>query len=311
MKGGPPAALARLLRLGIADTVIFCALRGETLTIATYNVENYVAAGRRVGDVYRPAYPKPEAAKAALRQVIRALDADVLALQEMGPPAYLEELRRDLLAEGMDYPHAALAEGADADRHLAVLSRRPLTRVRTEAELAFRYFGGREPVKRGVLEVTLTAGAEELTLFIVHLRSRFTDRPEDPGSAACRAGEAGAIRDHVLQRFPDPAVARFLILGDCNDTKGSKPLRLLTKRGGMIIARLLDAADPRGETWTYTYFKADTYERVDHVLVSPGLLPAVVGGRARIYDGPGVREASDHRPVVVTLELGPNQSQRH
>jgi endonuclease/exonuclease/phosphatase family metal-dependent hydrolase len=43
---------------------------------------------------------------------------------------------------------------------------------------------------------------------------------------------------------------------------------------------------------------------VDHVLVSPGLVSAVAGGRAQIYDGPGVREASDHRPVVVRLELG-------
>ena len=311
MKCGPPAALARLLRLGIAESVIFCTLRGETLTVATYNIENYVAAGRRIEEVYRPAYPKPEAAKAALRRVIRALDADVLALQEMGPAPYLEELRRDLRAEGVDYAHAALAEAADPDRHVAVLSRRPLTRVRTVADLSFRYFAGREQVKRGVLEVTLAAGAGELTLFIVHLRSRFTERPDDPGSARCRAGEAGAIRDHVLQCFPDPAAAAFLILGDCNDTKNSKPMRLLTRRGDLVVAKLLAAADPRGETWTYAYFKADTYERVDHLLASPGMLPAVVGGRARVYDGPGVREASDHRPVVVTLDFGPTQTQRH
>jgi hypothetical protein len=29
----------------------------------------------------------------------------------------------------------------------------------------------------------------------------------------------------------------------------------------------------------------------------------VVGGAAHIYDGPGVREASDHRPVMVMLKL--------
>jgi endonuclease/exonuclease/phosphatase family metal-dependent hydrolase len=295
--------LSALRITGLTAAAALAALRGETLTVATYNIENYVAAGRRVENVYRPAYPKPEAAKAALRRVMCALNADVLALQEMGPAAYLEELRRDLRAEGVDYPYAALAEAADADRHIAVLSRLPFRRVRTEADLEFPYFGGREKVKRGVLEITVALGPVDLTLFVVHLRSRFTDRPDDPASAVCRAAEAGAIRDHVLRRFPDPAAARFLILGDCNDTKGSKPLRLLTKRGQTIISKLLDAADPRGETWTYTYFKTDTYERVDHFLVSPGLVSAVAGGRARIYDGPGVREASDHRPVVVTLEL--------
>jgi endonuclease/exonuclease/phosphatase family metal-dependent hydrolase len=62
--------------------------------------------------------------------------------------------------------------------------------------------------------------------------------------------------------------------------------------------------DSRGESWTHAYRKNDTYTRVDHVLVSAALRPAVVGGSARIYDGAGWREASDHRPVIVTLELG-------
>ena len=304
MNSGIQTALLQLLRVFLAGLIIFCAGRAETLTIATYNVENYLATGRRVEGIYRPAYPKPEAAKEALRAVIRALDADVLALQEMGPAAYLEELQRDLRAGGVDYPHAALAEAADADRHVAVLSRLPLLHVQTQTGLEFRYFNGQEKVKRGVLEVDLAAAGGEVTLFVVHLRSRFTERVDDPGSALCRAGEAEAIRDHILRRFPDPAAARFLVLGDCNDTKDSKPLRLLTKRGKTAITTLLDAVDQRGESWTYTYFKDDTYGRVDHVLVSPGLLSAVAGGRAQIYDGPGVREASDHRPLVVRMELG-------
>ena len=275
----------------------------DALTVATYNVENYLAAGRRIDGVYRPDYPKPEAAKRALRDVIRALDADLVALQEMGPAGYLEELRRDLRAEGADYPYSALAEADDPERHLALLSRRPFRRVRTEAGLEFRYLGGRERVKRGLLEVAVAAGDGELTVFVVHLRSRFTDRPDDPASAICRAGEAGAIRDQVLRRFPDPSAARFVILGDCNDARGAKPLRLLAKRGPVVVSCLLPAADPRGETWTHVYRKEETYTRVDHILVSPGLLPAVAGGRARIYDGPGVSAASDHRPVMVRLEF--------
>ncbi len=38
-------------------------------------------------------------------------------------------------------------------------------------------------------------------------------------------------------------------------------------------------------------------------LVSSEVRPAVEGAAAKIYDGPGVREASDHRPVVVTLQF--------
>jgi len=309
MKGRGQAAVGRWLAALLAGTMVAGGARAGSITVATYNVENYVAADRRVDDGYRPAYPKPEPAKTALRAVIRALDADVLALQEMGPAGYLEELRRDLRAEGLDYPHATLAEAVDVDRHVAVLSRLPLGRVQAQADLDFPYGGGRAKVKRGLLEVAVTVDGTELTLFVVHLHSRFTERPDDPNAATFRAGEAAAVRDYVLRRFPDPVAARFVIMGDCNDVRYSKPLRLLTRRGTTLIATLAPATDANGEAWTYYYHKDDTYSRVDYVLVSPGLAPALPAGGARVYGGPGVREASDHRPVVVRLELpGPDVS---
>jgi endonuclease/exonuclease/phosphatase family metal-dependent hydrolase len=275
----------------------------ETLTLATYNLENYGPANRLTEAGYRKDYPKPEPEKAAARRVIRAINADVIVFQEMGDAPYLEELRRDLRAEGLDYPHAALAAADDADRHVALLSKRPLKNVTTHAALEFSYFGAREKVKRGLLEATIATEAGEVTLFALHLKSRFTERPDDPLSATRRAGEATAIRDLVLRRFPVPAEARFVILGDCNDGKASKALGFLQKRGKTEIAVLLPVADSRGEAWTHAYRREETYSRVDHVLVSPRLRAAVAGGGARIFDGEGVREASDHRPVVVTLDL--------
>jgi endonuclease/exonuclease/phosphatase family metal-dependent hydrolase len=277
--------------------------RGETLTIATYNIENYTAADRMTEAGYRRDYPKPETEKQALRAVIRGLNADVLVLQEVGPAAYLDELRRDLKAEGLDYPHAVLLEGPDADRHIALLARRAPKAVRQYAGLEFIYFGVPEKVKRGLLEATFPTAAGDVTLFALHLKSRFTDRTDDPQSAIRRSSEATAVRDTVLRRFPEPATARFLILGDCNDAKDSKAVLRLLKRGSTEIARLLPAADARGETWTHAYRKEDSYSRVDHIMVSPGFHAAVADGRASIYDAPGVREASDHRPVVVTLKL--------
>ena len=295
-------SVASVVRKILLFVILAVAARADSLTIATYNLENYVVAGRRVEDHYLPAYPKPEAAKAALRTVIAALNADILALQEMGPGPYLEELRRDLRAEGVDYPHAAVAEAADADRHVALLSRRPFRRVVTHADLEFPYLGGREKVKRGLLEAVVATAHGELTLFVVHLKSRLTDRPEDPGSARRRAGEARAIRDRILQRFPDPGRARFLIVGDCNDGADSPPLRLLSTRAGAPVASILPAADPRGDSWTFILHREGSYLRLDYFLASPGLLPAAAGG-ATVYDGPGVRESSDHRPLVLRLDL--------
>jgi endonuclease/exonuclease/phosphatase family metal-dependent hydrolase len=277
------------------------AIRGEPLTLATYNVENYGSANRMTEAGYRQDYPKPEAQKLALRTVIRGLNADVLVLQEMGGLSHLEELRRDLRAEGCDYPHAALASAADADRRLAIVSRRPLGAVVTHSDLQFTYFGAKETVKRGLLEATIATAAGEVVVFALHLKSRFTERPDDPLSALRRAGEATAIRDRILQRFPTPATARFVVLGDCNDSRTSRPLAFLQKRGRIEIATLLTGADSRGEAWSHAFRREEIYSRVDQILVSPGLLPAVRAGTARIYDGPGVREASDHRPVYVVL----------
>lgn len=277
--------------------------RAETLTVATYNIENYGPADRMTEAGYRKDYPKPEPEKRALRSVIRALNADILVLQEMGGQPYLDELQRDLKGEGLDYPFAALASAADADRHVAMLSKRPLKAATTHTDLEFAYFKVKETVKRGLLEATFATADGDVTIFAVHLKSRFTERPDDPMDAIRRAGEATAIRDVVLKKFPEPTAARFIILGDCNDTKSSKALEHLMKRGKTDIASLLPAVDSRGDTWTHHYHREDTYTRVDHILVSTGLRAPVQGDGARIFDGDGVRLASDHRPVAVTLSF--------
>jgi endonuclease/exonuclease/phosphatase family metal-dependent hydrolase len=283
--------------------LIVAAARAETLTIATYNVENYVAADRMTEAGYRKDYPKPETEKQALRTVIRGLHADILALQEMGAAPYLDELRRDLRADGLDYPYALLLEGPDPDRHVALLARRVPKSVKSHANLEFTYFGAREKVKRGLLEATFATPAGDLTVFALHLKSRFTDRPDDPLSAVRRGAEAIAVRDAVLERFPSPDGARYLILGDCNDSKESKAVQHLLRRGRTGVSELLPAMDSRGEVWTHYYHTEDSYSRVDHILVSPALHAAVEGGAAHIYDAPETRLASDHRPVVVMLKL--------
>ena len=274
---------------------------GERLVVATYNVENYTLADRQTPDGFRPAYPKPEDAKRALRGVIRSLDADVLALQEMGGRAFLDELRRDLASEGMSYPHAEILEAGDEPRYVAVLSRRPFAAVVRHTDLTFRYLGAVEALKRGLLEVRFAVPDGELTLFVVHLKSRFTERKDDPQSALRRAGEAEAVRDRILARFPEPASAPFLLVGDFNDGPASRPVRAVLRRGATEICSLLPAADSRGETWTHRYRREDSYTRVDHIFVSKALAGRVGGGGARIHDGPGTGDASDHRPVRVEL----------
>ena len=273
------------------------------LTVATYNLENYLVADRMVDGTYRQAYPKPESEKTALRQVIKRMAPDILAVQEMGTQPFLDELQRDLQTDGADYPYAVLLEAADPDRHVAVLSKVPFKHISPHADVPVLLLGKKDRVKRGVLEVSFATREGELTVFVVHLKSRRTEREDDPEGIKQRQQEAEAVRDLILTRFSDPANGRFILCGDWNDTRSSKPVKSLQKRGQTVLGEILRAADSRGETWTHSYYKEDSYSRIDYVLVSADLKPLVRNGRAQIYDGPGVAEASDHRPVAVTLNL--------
>ncbi len=276
----------------------------ETLVVATYNVQNYTITDRRGGPGgFRPDYPKPEAEKAALRAVIRGLGADVIALQEIGGAPFLAELRRDLASEGVFYPFGEAMLAADEVRGLAVLSRVPLGAVTAHRDLTGRRRGGEEPlpVRRGLLQVEVPRPEGPITLFVVHLKSRLAIDRDDPQAEDQRVAEAHAVRNRVLELFPDPAAARFLIMGDFNDLPGSRALRGVETRGRTRLGRWVDTADERGHRWTHAFTGRGLYSRFDHVLVSTGLEGAVT--RGWIADGPEVALASDHRPVAVELRL--------
>src|ERR1700712_5788683 len=131
----------RFLILFFRPIVVFlcavaCTAVTQALTIAAYNVENYLVADRMVEGVYHQAYPKPEMEKAALRQVIAGIAPDILAVEEMGTQPFLDEFQHDLKQAGQDFPFTALLEGSDPDRHVAVLSKVPFKEVRRHAKLS-------------------------------------------------------------------------------------------------------------------------------------------------------------------------------
>lgn len=302
------------LRIGPAWLGCMCAMLAAAgaaraadapLVVATYNLQNYTLADRRSDEGFRPAYPKPEEEKAALRAVIRSLDADVLALQEIGGPAFLAELRRDLASEGVFYPYGEAMLAADEARGLAVLSRAPLGAITAHRDLRARRRGAEEaePVRRGMLQAEIPGadGATRLTVFVVHLKSRLAVDRDDPQAEDQRVAEAQAVRDRILKIFPEPSAARFVVLGDFNDLPGSRALEAVEARGKTRIAAWIDAADSRGHRWTHAYPRRGLYSRFDQVFVSAALETTV--RRTWIADGAEVGQASDHRPLV--LELGP------
>jgi endonuclease/exonuclease/phosphatase family metal-dependent hydrolase len=286
---------------------VFMAALGATaiagdVRVATFNVQNYLCMDRRIEGRFLPGHPKPEREKAAVREVLRAVRADVVCLQEIGARPFLEELQQDLAREGLDYTHAAWLDAADPMRHVAILSRLPFREVVTHTDVVFKYLEREERVKRGMLEVRVDSPAGVWRLFVVHLKSPLTEEAADPGAEKRRTAEARALRDVILKRTADPGTM-FLVAGDFNASTDSRVMAAFATRGDSPISTVVHAVDSRGETWTHRQVSSDRYERFDYLLASPGLLPRVRGGRAVIHDGAAVLEGSDHRLVWVDLAM--------
>ena len=283
---------------------LFClgSASAESVRLATYNVNNYLVMDRHVGAAWRPSYPKPEAEKTILREVIKGTLPDVLALQEMGALPFLEELRADLAQDGVHYPYVVHMEGTDEVRHLAVLSKLPPVDVVKHRDLDFKYFEGRELVKRGMLEVSFErSDGSRFKLFVVHLKSRWSDVQADPDSQLRRTREAEACRDRIVERTYDIGVTDFIIAGDFNDHPDSGTLRRFYQRGSLKIGSLVPASDSRGEQWTHFYHKQVVYSLVDGFVVSGTLSPQIETGDGHIVDIPGALIGSDHRMVYLDL----------
>ncbi len=257
---------------------------------------------RMVDGRWRPGYPKPEVEKAALRRIILAARPDILAVQEIGPEPFLREFHADLALDGLDYPHVWWMGAEDEDRHLAVLSRLPAVAV-PHVDLDFAYLDGRARVKRGMLELIFQSPeGVAWKLFVVHLKSPWTDDPRDPGSAVRRTREAEACRDRIIARTFESGEPAFLIAGDFNDHPESAPMRRFHRRGDLVIGRRVPAFDSRGEIWTAFWEKESVYRAVDGFVASEAIFPRIAGAAARIADLPPALEGSDHRLVYLDLE---------
>jgi endonuclease/exonuclease/phosphatase family metal-dependent hydrolase len=285
------------------------------IRVATYNVRNYLLTNRPVkGEgaekpVWREDYPKPENEKKALRRIIAKEEPDILAIQEMGGEPFLRELQRDLKnVEGADYPYTAWMEGADPDRHVVVMSKVPFSGVERHAGLEYKYFEGRETIRRGLLEVQFKTGNTNWSLFTVHLKSKFTIRDDDPESRIMREGEARAIRDFIKKKYPVDGGYPYLLVGDFNDTPNSKPVTRILKSGSTRLSQYLLCQDNKGRIWTHFWNKGGTYAQIDYIFASPamlGLLPEKELTKGMIEDSEDTLVASDHRMVSVMLPFEP------
>lgn len=285
------------------------AARAATFTIATYNVENYLDAPAGTRAV------KPPESRAKVRQVIRALSADVLALEEMGAATALQELRAGLKADGLDYPHWEHVRGPDPDIHLALLSRFPIVARRAHTNEAYLLAGRRFLVKRGFLEVDIQVTPHyQFTLLAAHLKSK---RPvPEADEADQREEEAKRLRELIDEKLRAKPNLNLAVVGDFNDTRDSRALKAViggrgkfslfdtrpAERNGDSAFRPKVYYTPRNITWTYFYGKEDSYSRIDFILLSQAMGRDWKAELTSILTLPDWGIASDHRPIIAGFE---------
>ena len=153
------------------------------------------------------------------------------------------------------------------------------------------------------ISILFSTAHKSSTRIAAALKSRWTDRSDDPQSRTRRERESRAIRNYLKSRFPDRVESRFIVAGDFNATKDTLTVRQFLRSGETKLSLAVPAMDSRGEAWTYYYRKADTYSRVDFILASAPLFQLVVDGGGTVYDGFEAAVASDHRMVYVALNF--------
>lgn len=308
----------RLLRLiawlGVLCCVFWDGYGGQSelapgVRIASYNLRNYLSMDRVVDGRFRRNYPKPEEEKDVLRQTILAARPDLLVVQEIGGLDYLIELKRDLAGAGLAYGHVYLLEADDSTRMIGALWLPSLTvEPVAHLDLSFPLHGSRRNVKRGMLElkVNLPDGGG-LSVFALHLKSRYTVDKRDFKAVSQRTGEAQAARERILSLHKRPRESNYLVLGDLNDYRNSSTLRRLLKRGDTVISEIVELKDERGLVWTHFYEKGGEYSLIDYALASPGLLKErSVSGE--VLEREDFFTGSDHRLIWVDVSLPSGES---
>jgi endonuclease/exonuclease/phosphatase family metal-dependent hydrolase len=269
-------------------------------------VQNYLATA--IGT--RPA--KSEAAKAKIRESIRATQADVIALQEMGSTNALLELRERLKSEGCDFPFWEHVRAWDTNIHVAVLSKFPILGRRSHTNDSFVLFNKRHFVKRGFAEIELRVNDRyTFTLLTAHLKSKLTSFDADEQDL--RDEESVVLREKIDAILSIQPNANVIVAGDLNDVRDSKPIRTLIGRKNALTD--LRPAEQNGDdqpnnnprypapqiTWTHYYGKEDTYRRIDYLLTSRGMTREWVTNETLVLKIPNWGVGSDHRPIVATF----------
>ncbi|MFW5967504.1 MAG: endonuclease/exonuclease/phosphatase family protein [Persicimonas sp.] len=217
-----------------------------------------------------------------IAEIIAGQDPDIVALQEVGKHWTMgpEGDSTTFLAEhvGLDHSHYVTTIEREENRRYghALLSRWPIESPRVAR------FTRREDEPRAALIARMTPPSRDpIRVISTHLSHKEDER-------AIHGRELVELTERILA-YGEPT----LLLGDLNEEMDATWLRTLG-------ARMVDAGGINGAK---TFENPEPTERIDYVLVRGAEVT-----KARVLEEP---TASDHRPLVVELDLDERADAAH
>lgn len=296
-----------------------------TIRVGTFNVLNLfddVDDPALAGDVDDAPMATSAARCRALAAMIRRLDADVLALQEVESLAALAAFRDAHLA-GLGYRWIASEDvGYRRGVECAVLSRFPITAtetwVGTDLDAVERRGPDWTPVpeegRRGLryqrsplLADVRVSENYALTLVVLHHKSGADFSWHREAEALATVARLRALAEERPSR-------NLVVLGDFNAAPWDRSVRLYLEAGfSDVLAHRCTSRREEAREEVERYATHESGRVIDYVLLGPATQPELVVGSAHVLAGPWFdgydwrRDptpegyASDHRPVAVDL----------
>ena len=292
------AEMPDLLKAESSKVEKSAAVKGQ-MTIASYNTLNLFddEDDPYHDDEGTPVKPREQLQKLAVS--IAELNADVIAFQEVESRFYLQRFV-DVFLPDLGYEHVVHFEGNDGRGiDVCLISRFPIGPVRSYRHLTFP--GPKDTTRkfnRDVIAVSVEPpGAEPLEVWVVHLKSNSGGREF---AEPVRLAEAAKLRELLDEQLADDPEARFMVMGDFNDTWDSDTLKTIVGEG---TGALWSACSELGDNLPNTFNRGKYQSMIDFMLCSPAMAKKYVANSFKVVPGSVESTGSDHNPIVARFTL--------